>query len=71
MKLKYLSILLAGFLLAACNSKSEADLLVIGANIQTLDSALTNAESMVIKDGNILAIGSKQDLLARFEPKSV
>ncbi len=69
MKLNFLTILFAYLLLAACNNKAPADLLVTGANIQTMDSALTNAEAMVIKDGNILAIGSKQDLLARFEPK--
>ncbi len=70
MKLNFLTILFAYLLLAACNNKAPADLLVTGANIQTLDSTLSNGDAMVIKDGNILAIGSKQDLLARFEPKA-
>jgi predicted amidohydrolase YtcJ len=57
------SLLIPIVLLAvSCNNKKSADLLVYNATIYTVDSAFSTAEAMVIRDGKILATGSKGDL---------
>ena len=70
MKFNAVIIILSSFLFMACKGKKPVDLLVTGAKIQTLNSSLSFAEAMVIKNGRIVALGSKDSLMARFEPKA-
>jgi predicted amidohydrolase YtcJ len=51
------------------NAKTDADLLVYNATIYTVDSAFTVAESMVIKDGKILATGKTSELEEKYTAK--
>lgn len=56
------SFLAALLLLSACSSKKGADLLVYNATIYTVDSAFSTAEAMVVRDGKILATGTRSEL---------
>lgn len=55
--------------MAACNRKEKADLLVYNATIYTVDSAFSTAEAMVLKDGKILATGKTAELENKYEAK--
>lgn len=66
------SLLFATFILFALiscdNSKKErADLLILDANIYTVDSSFSKAEAMAIKDGKILDIGTKDDIQSHYQ----
>lgn len=56
-------------LLAACQTKQAADLLITNARIYTVDSAFTTVEAMAIKDGKVLATGSSTALSDQYEAK--
>lgn len=55
---------LVALLLFSCNDKKKetADLLIYNATIYTVDSAFSTAEAMLIRDGKVLATGSRADL---------
>ena len=55
--------------LAGCNSKTPADLLVYNATIYTVDSSFSTAQAMVIKDGKIVETGNTADLEKKYEAK--
>ncbi|MDB5232228.1 MAG: amidohydrolase [Chitinophagaceae bacterium] len=59
--MKRLLLFAALFILLSCNSK-KADLIIRNAVIYTVDSNFTTAEAMVIKDGEIIAIGRNIDV---------
>ena len=50
----------------SCSNKQKADLLIYNATIYTVDSAFSTAEAMVVKEGKILATGSKADLEKKY-----
>ena len=58
------------FLLLSCEEEREfADLILTNANIYTVNSAQTSAESMAIKDGKIVAIGNAEEV-AQFQDEN-
>ncbi|ASZ10675.1 amidohydrolase [Chitinophaga pendula] len=63
-------ILLLGALFA-CNTRQQADLIIHHATIYTVDSAFGKVSAMAVKDGKILATGSSEDILARYDAKEV
>lgn len=63
--------LLPLLLLAACNSRQPADLVVHHAHIYTVDSAFSTAEAMAIKDGKVLATGTDATILAHYNAAQV
>jgi predicted amidohydrolase YtcJ len=67
MKKNFLILLLP--LLAACSQrpKTKADLIIHHALIYTVDAKFSTAESMAIKDGRILAVGSNDSIGSLFE----
>lgn len=65
MKLKtqrLLSILMLFAIFACQKDKQEADLIVTNANIYTVDSNFSKAESFAVKDGRIIAVGSASEI---------
>ena len=48
---------------AAATPCQDADLIVRGAHIVTMDPARPSISAMAIRDGRILAVGSEQELL--------
>jgi len=61
-----LAALAAAALLAACTPREPADLIVTNAAIYTLDAARPWAEAMAVRDGRIVALGSRDEIQARF-----
>jgi len=53
--------------LTSCQPMQEADLIITNAKIYTVDGSFTMAETMAIKDGTILAIGSEDEILRNYE----
>lgn len=54
---------------SACNFKTTADLFVYNATIYTVDSAFSKKEAMVVKDGKILATGTRVELEKAYDSK--
>lgn len=62
-------IVIVTILLFSCNAKEKADLLIYNATIYTVDSSSSTAESMVVKDGKIIATGKMADLEETYSAK--
>lgn len=56
-------------LLTACAQKEKADLIIYNATIYTVDSSFSSAEAMVIKDGKVLATGTRAALEEKYDAK--
>ena len=56
-----------------CNdsNKEEADLLVINANVYTVDDEFSTAEAFVVKDGKFLAVGTSKELQEKYNAAEV
>jgi predicted amidohydrolase YtcJ len=65
--MRKLTVLLLPVLLIACASRQKADLLIVNATIYTVDDSFSRVEAMAIRDGRILATGSRSDLEADYE----
>ncbi|MBT8327361.1 MAG: amidohydrolase [Bacteroidia bacterium] len=64
----FINAFLLLFILASCNSKKiEVDKIVSAAKIYTSNSNFDVAESMAIKDGKIIAIGSLDDIKSAYK----
>ena len=72
MKMNCLNLYLIGLvlILVGCRPKQQADLIIVDANIQMVDSAFTRNDAMVIGNGKILAVGNAKDLLSKFQVDS-
>ncbi len=55
----------------ACSSKNEADLIVVNATIYTVDDAFSKAEAMVVNSGKIIAVGTTNEILAKYKSENV
>ncbi|MGJ7031144.1 amidohydrolase [Niabella hirudinis] len=62
-------VVLINVCMIACHTKKEADLLVFNGTIYTADSSFSKAEAMVIKDGKIVALGTKNNLEKQYTCK--
>jgi len=67
--MKKLGILLFSIALWNCSSKDQTDLIVVNANIFTVDDGFTKAEAFAVKDGKFIDVGSSADLKAKYEAK--
>ena len=56
-------------LLMSCSTNNEADLLLYNGTIYTVDSAFSTAEAVAVKDGKIIATGTKEALQKEFNAK--
>lgn len=63
-------LLLLIVVITACQKKEQVDLLVVNATIYTVDSAFSTAEAMAIRDGKIVAVGTSEELEAKFSADS-
>ncbi|MBG7630061.1 MAG: amidohydrolase, partial [Bacteroidetes bacterium] len=59
-------ILLIVLLTLSCTKKIEADTLVINANIYTVNENFDKAEAFAIKDGNILDVGTSEEIQGKY-----
>ena len=61
--MKKLGLLLIVVLLASCEYlKEEADMVVVNANIYTVDDDFAKAEAFAVRDGKFIAVGSSEDI---------
>ena len=50
----------------SCNRKEQVDMLLYQAQIYTVDEQFSIAEALAVKDGRFVAIGSTEDIRARY-----
>ena len=69
--MKFLFPLLAVTLLmfSSCDEQLEADLIVINANIYTVDSTFSKAEAFAIKNGKFIDVGSTEKITNLYKAK--
>ncbi len=63
--------LMISMITMACNSKKEADLIVMNATIYTVDSAFSQVESFAVLDGKIMVTGSAEDVMKNYHSENV
>jgi predicted amidohydrolase YtcJ len=68
--MKYGIIILMAMAAFACDQKREADLLIYGGTIYTLDSSDSKGEALVIKEGRILEVGETDKLRSSYSFQS-
>ncbi len=70
--MKKLLLLVSLIAVFSCEpAKEKADLLVLNANIYTVNDAFEMAEALAVKNGRFVAIGSTAELKERFEATEV
>ena len=69
----YLLGLLSLFFVISCKNetanKEEVDLLVINAQVYTVDSEFSKAQAFAVRDGKFIAVGATDSLLAKYTAK--
>ena len=63
---KLISLLLVFLSLTACTQQQKADLIVINANVYTVDDNFSDAEAFAVKDGKFIAIGTNDEIKQNF-----
>ncbi len=67
----YLILIASSILLLSCELKSAVDTIIINANIYTVNDNFDVVQSMAIKDGRIVAIGSNLEIQAKYRPEYI
>ena len=67
--LKNIAVVLGALFLFSCSGpqKEKADLIVHHALVYTIDSSFSTAECFAVKDGKIIAVGTNDSILARYD----
>lgn len=65
---KTLILLCSSLFLIACDSKEEVDLLITHAKIYTVDGDFSVKQAMAIKDGKVVATGTRDALARLYKP---
>lgn len=66
MKLQLIAIFI-GFLIAGCSQKSTNEMIIKNARIYSVNKGFEIFESMVVKDGEILALGTEQNITGKYK----
>ena len=70
--MRILPFICIAFALFSCKPNGESvDMLVVNANIYTVDNDFTKAEAMAVNDGKIVAIGSTEQIKAEYQGAQV
>ena len=56
-------------LMISCNHQTPVDLIVINANVYTVDSAFSKAQAFAVKDGKFVAVGNDETILSHYIAK--
>ena len=67
-------ILISGLILVffnACTMKDKADLILHNGVVYTVDTAFSTAEAFAVKDGKIIAVGTNDEILGKYEADSM
>ncbi|WP_319500308.1 amidohydrolase [uncultured Draconibacterium sp.] len=65
--MKLFKALILLFVMISCVKKEKVDLVVSGGLIYTVDEEFATAEAFAVKDGKVVAVGSSQDILDKYE----
>lgn len=65
--MKFFKALILLFVMTSCTQKEKVDLIVSGGSVYTIDDEFSVAESFAVKDGKILAVGSTQEILGKYD----
>lgn len=60
-------LLFVASLLFSCQSKQTADLIVHNGLVYTINETFDTTQAFAVKDGKILAVGSNEDILKKYE----
>lgn len=60
------AILFGGAVFSGCTSSQQADLIVYNGNVYTVNDSFEKAEAFAVKDGKILAVGTSEDIRAKY-----
>lgn len=55
-------LLMMCVLFTSCQNKQKADLILLNANVYTVDQNMDQAEAIAVKDGKFLAVGTSQEI---------
>ncbi|NCT18428.1 MAG: amidohydrolase [Flavobacteriaceae bacterium CG_4_8_14_3_um_filter_34_10] len=64
---KFTLLFAFAFIFFSCDTKQQADILVINANIYTVNDSFEMAESFAITDGKIVEVGTTQDIQKKYK----
>lgn len=68
---KLLSCLIFVISFISCDNKNQVDLIVHNAGIYLVDDTFGVANAMAIKEGKIVATGSNEDIISKYEAKEL
>jgi len=66
-----LSSILLLIIFNACTMKDKADLILHNGVVYTVDTAFSTAEAFAVKDGKIIAVGTNDEILGKYEADSM
>ncbi len=65
--MKYFIVLTVALMgISACTNKEKVDLLVINANIYTVNPDFAKADAFAVKDGKFVAVGESKEILKKY-----
>lgn len=64
-------VLLLPILFTSCDQKQQADLIVVNANIYTVNEAFDKAEAFAVKDGKFIAVGTSETIQKDYDAPQV
>ncbi|MDH5413396.1 MAG: amidohydrolase [Flavobacteriaceae bacterium] len=64
--MKFFTPLLFLLVLSSCDKQEKVDLLIVNANVYTVDDKFSIADAMAVKEGKIIAIGSSEELKTKY-----
>lgn len=64
-------ILLIVLVMSSCNQNKEVDLIITNANIYTVDSDFSKAESFAVKDGKFVEVGTSQEITSKYKSDQI
>ena len=69
--MNFFKALILLFVMTSCTQKEKVDLIVSGGSVYTVDKEFTVAEAFVVKDGKVVAVGSSQKILDKYDSENL
>nr|WP_321487650.1 amidohydrolase [uncultured Draconibacterium sp.] len=69
--MNFFKALILLFVMTSCTQKEKVDLIVSGGSVYTVDKEFTVAEAFAVKDGKVVAVGSSQKILNKYDSENL
>ncbi|WP_297098740.1 amidohydrolase [uncultured Draconibacterium sp.] len=69
--MKFFKALILLFVMISCVKKEKVDLVVSGGMVYTVDEEFATAEAFAVKDGKVVAVGSSQEILDKYDSDNI